>query len=111
MIRWAEGKIEEDEGRTLGVETVGLVLGVYAPRDQEQAGLVSADLLDAVRQIVWRNRLLARTFDLVPPLRASIPAPKERWNQYHMATVEAEWNYALPRRGMGKEGSQAWKGQ
>lgn len=106
IIRWTEGRLEDTETQTLGLETVGFVLGVYAPDDQRQAGIITAELLDAVRQILWRNRLLARMFDLQPPLRSGIPSPKEKWNQYHMATVEATWNYVLPPRGMGKDGAE-----
>lgn len=106
VIRWAEGRQEDTQTQTLAHETVGFVLGVYAPENQEQAGLLTAELLDAVRQILWRNRLLAKMFELVPPLRSGIPSPKEKWNQYHMATVEAEWNYVLPPRGMGKNGAE-----
>jgi hypothetical protein len=101
--------IDEEESRVRGREVVGMVIGVYAPKNQEQAGLISAALLDEVRRIVWRNRLVAEKFELEPPLRAAIPPPEKRWNQYHMATVEAEYNYALPPRGLGKEGSQSWK--
>lgn len=106
VVRWVEGRLEETETQALAFETVGLVLGVYAPRNQEQAGVLMTDMLDAVRQILWRNRQLARMFDLVPPLRAAIPGPKEKWNQYHLASVEAEWNYVLPSRGLGKNGAE-----
>ena len=108
VVRWVEGRIEEGRDGVLATEIVGMVIGVYAPKNQEQAGIYSAALMDAVRQIVWRARLLARLFDLVPPLRSAIPAPDKRWNQYHMATVEAEFNYRLPSRAMGKDGAQ-WR--
>lgn len=106
VIRWVEGRIEENETQTLAFETVGLVLGVYAPKNQEQAGILTSELLDVVRQILWSNRQLEQLFDLVPPLRATIPGPKEKWNQYHLASVEAEWNYVLPGRGLGKHGAE-----
>lgn len=103
VLRWVEGSIEAEEVRTLAQETLALILGVYAPKDMAQAGMLLAELLDAVRQSLWRRPLLAQMFELVQPLRAAVPGPKDRWNQYHMATVEVTYNYVLPSRGPGKE--------
>lgn len=81
-------------------DTVGLALGVYSPADQEQASLLLAEMLDCLRRQLWKTRLLAERFELEGELKASIPTPKQRWHQYHLATLECVWNYTWPPRGL-----------
>ena len=39
-------------------------------------------------------------FALEGELKASIPTPRQRWHQYHLATIECVWNYTWPPRGL-----------
>ena len=95
-VRWADGQWDESDAAAGAEETVALVLGVYAPQSQEQAGQLLALLLDACVYIVRSNRLLARKFERRMPIRASVPDPERRWNQFHMATVTTTWQYVIP---------------
>ena len=79
-----------------GRETLALVLGMYAPESQEQAGLILAELLDWTRAVLRRNRVVAKKFQLELPLKASIPDPERQWMEYHMATVFPEYQYIIP---------------
>lgn len=101
IVRWIEGQIElEPDHKTVLHDSVGLALGVYSPVDQEQAGLLLAEMLDCLRRQLWKTRLLAERFELEGELKASIPTPKQRWHQYHLATLECVWNYTWPPRGL-----------
>lgn len=51
IVRWIEGQIElEPDHKTVLHDSVGLALGVYSPVDQEQAGLLLAEMLDCLRR-------------------------------------------------------------
>lgn len=101
LVRWVEGEVSSEADHKVALEdTVGLALGVHSPHSQEEAGLLTADLLDCLRRAIWRQRLLAGRFELVEPLKASIPVPKQRWHTYHMATLETVWNYNWPPKGL-----------
>ena len=64
IVRWIEGQIElEPDHKTVLHDSVGLALGVYSPVDQEQAGLLLAEMLDCLRRQIWKTRLLAERFD------------------------------------------------
>ncbi|MDE7064853.1 MAG: hypothetical protein K2O70_05195, partial [Desulfovibrionaceae bacterium] len=69
-----------------------------APESQEQAGLLTAEILDVLRASLMRQRLLADMFDLELPLKGSQPEPRKQWNEYHLATLITRWNYAISRR-------------
>ena len=58
------------------------------------------EMLDCLRRQIWKTRLLAERFELEGELKASIPTPKQRWHQYHLATLECVWNYTWPPRGL-----------
>ena len=98
---WCAGWKEQSESdaKTVLKDTVGLALGVHSPRSQEEAGLCLAELVDLLRRELWTLRLLAGRFELEEPIRASIPEPKRKWNQFHLATIETVWNYTWPPRG------------
>ena len=65
IVRWIEGQVElEPDHKTMLHDTVGLALGVYSPADQEQAGLLLAEMLDCLRRQLWKTRLLAERFEL-----------------------------------------------
>ncbi|MBQ3059608.1 MAG: hypothetical protein IJD16_04755 [Desulfovibrio sp.] len=101
LVRWVEGHINsEPDHKTVLHDTVALVLGVYSPTSQEEAGLLTAELLDCLRRALWKQRLLARMFELEEPLRCAIPQPGQRWHEYHMATIETVWNYVWPPKGL-----------
>ena len=58
-VRWVSGDINEGVDGYIGAEgreTLALVLGMYAPESQEQAGLILAELLDWTRAVLRRNR-------------------------------------------------------
>lgn len=99
VVRWMEGTVQsESDAKTVLKDTVGLALGVHSPRSQEEAGLCLAELVDLLRRELWTLRLLAGRFELEEPIRASIPEPKRKWNQFHLATIETVWNYTWPPR-------------
>lgn len=100
LVRWMGGEVSsEPDGRTLVKDNVGLFLGVYAPRSQAEAGLLCAELMDCLRRALWKERVLARRFELLEHLTASIPDMRQRLHQYHMATIETVWNYVWPAKG------------
>lgn len=97
IVRFTDSEIaSERDGQTILRDTVLLALGVYAPKDQRQAGLLCAELLDCLRRAIWKKRLLAEVFELVEPLRASCPDSGRQMHRYHWATLETVWNYTWP---------------
>ncbi|MEI3478844.1 MAG: hypothetical protein V8Q84_06690 [Bilophila sp.] len=103
-VRWVGGDINESiatYGRAESRETLALVLGLYAPESQEQAGLILAELLDWTRAVLRRNRIVAGKFQLELPLRASVPDPEKQWIEYHMATIFPEYQYRIPSTSLG----------
>ena len=81
-IRWASGGIDE------GMEG--------AEGRQEQAGLLLAELLDWLRAVLRRNRVVAKKFELQYPLKSSMPEPDRQWIEHHYATVYPEYQYVIP---------------
>ena len=103
-VRWVSGDINEGVDGYIGAEgreILALVLGMYAPESQEQAGLILAELLDWTRAVLRRNRVVAKKFQLELPLKASIPDPEKQWMEYHMATVFPEYQYIIPSTPLG----------
>lgn len=97
VLRWSGGEVaSEADHRVVLRDSVALALGVYSPDSQEEAGLLLAELLDLLRRVLWTTRLLAGRFALEEPLKAAIPGPRDRWNEYHLATLETSWNYTWP---------------
>ena len=60
-VRWASGSLDEDADGAEGRETLALVVGMFAPEGQEQAGLILAELLDWLRAVLRRNRVVAQS--------------------------------------------------
>lgn len=103
-VRWVSGDLDEGMGYRTGAESremLALVLGLYAPESQEQAGLILAELLDWTRAVLRRNRIVAGKFQLELPLRASVPDPEKQWTEYHMATLFPEYTYVIPSTPLG----------
>lgn len=97
VLRWSGGEVSSQaDHRVVLRDSVALALGVYSPDSQEEAGLLLAELLDLLRRVLWTTRLLADRFALEEPLKAAIPGPRDRWNEYHLATLETSWNYVWP---------------
>lgn len=97
VLRWSGGEVaSEADHRVVLRDSVALALGVHSPDSQEEAGLLLAELLDLLRRVLWTTRLLADRFVLEEPLKAAIPGPRERWNEYHLATLQTSWNYVWP---------------
>lgn len=98
VLRWSGGEVaSEADHRVILRDSVALALGVYSPDGSpEAAGLLLAELLDRLRRVLWTTRLLADRFVLEEPLKAAMPGPRERWNEYHLATLETTWNYVWP---------------
>ena len=95
-IRWASGGIDEGMEGAEGRETLALVIGMFAPEGQEQAGLLLAELLDWLRAVLRRNRVVAKKFELQYPLKSSMPEPDRQWIEHHYATVYPEYQYVIP---------------
>lgn len=105
IIRWVEGSVESmEDAATILRDTVALMLGVHSPRSQAEAGLLLAELLDLLRRALWKQRILARRFQLVEPLQAQIPGLQQRVHQFHMATIETVWDYVWPPKALEEAG-------
>ena len=102
-IRWTKGEVDEKEWQGGGLETLALIIGVHAPRNQEQAGLLLAEALDWIRAALRRNRIVDGRYQLNLPLSASIPDYEKRWNEFHMATVFADYDYVIPPTPLGEK--------
>lgn len=97
IVRWLEGEVgSEPDSESLIKDTVGLFLGVYAPRSQAEAGLLSAELLDVLRHALWKQRIVNRRFQLIEPIRATAPEIRQQVHNYHLATIETVWSYVWP---------------
>ena len=97
LVRWQEGNIESmEDSKTVLRDTVALVLGVHSPKNQEQAGLLCAELMDCLRRAIWKKRILANSFELVEPLRSTMPEADRQQHRFHMAILETVWNYTWP---------------
>lgn len=97
VVRWMDGSVQSDsDAKTVLRDTVGLALGIHSPHSQAEAGLCLAELVDLLRRELWKLRLLAGRFELEEPVKASIPEPRRKWNQFHLATIETVWNYNWP---------------
>lgn len=97
VIRFLSGDVENESADPHCEDTLLLAVGVWAPRDQEQAGLLLASTLDALRSSLWRTRVLGDQFELAD-ITVTQPEPKERWHEYHLCTLTTRWNYAFPLR-------------
>ena len=95
VIRWMEG---EDEEEGVSVEEAALIFGVYSPAGADEAELVTAALLDHLRQALMRLRILGEVFDLELPLKSAKPDPEKRQHNYHIATIITRWRHRTPRR-------------
>lgn len=99
IIRLAEGETDDNQCRC--IDTVMLVVGVWALESQEQAGLLAAQTLDAIRISLRATRIIGERFEL-EELNVTQPEPRKQWNEYHLATVNTRWNYTIPRRAVGQ---------
>ena len=95
-IRWGGSEMGEEEAEAHLVDTVAIALGVYAPDNQEEAGLLLAQLNDAVMTTLNKYRLLANQFQRIYPVRSEQPSPDRKWSEYHAATIVTQWDYMVP---------------
>ena len=99
IVRLDEGETDDDQ--CLCIDTVVLAVGVWAPESQEQAGLLAAQTLDAIRISLRATRIIGERVEL-EELNITQPEPQKQWNEYHLATVKTRWNYTIPRRAVGQ---------
>lgn len=100
VCRFVDGEVtSEADGKTVLKDTVALILGVHSPASQKQAGLLLAELVDLLRAVLWRKRLLAGRFELEEPLRARVADMEQKVHKFHLATLETTWNYVWPPKG------------
>lgn len=105
IVRWQEGDIESmEDSKTVLRDTVALILGVHSPRNQEEAGILCAELMDVLRRAIWKQRILANCFQLVEPLRSIMPDADRQQHHYHMAAIETVWNYTWPPKALEEAG-------
>lgn len=105
IVRWQEGAIESmEDSQTVLRETVALILGVHSPKNQKEAGLLCAELMDALRRAIWKQRILARCFELVEPLNSVMPEADRQQHHYQMAVIETVWNYTWPPKALEEAG-------
>ena len=95
-IRWAGSEMDEEGPEAKIVETVAIAIGVYSPDNQEQAGLLLAQLNDAVMWVVRKHRIVADMFERILPVRSEQPSPDRKWSEYHAATIVTQWDYQIP---------------
>lgn len=111
IVRWQEGEIESmEDSKTVLRETVALILGVHAPKNQEQAGLLCVELMDCLRRALWKQRLVAKRFELVEPLRSVIPEADRQQHRYQVAVIETVWNYVWPPKALEEAGQSQLTG-
>lgn len=98
VLRWGGSEMTEEQADAYIVETVAIALGVYSPGDQRQAGILLAELNDAVMQILhkYNNRIVAGLFEREYPIESQQPSPELKWSDYHAATIVTKWNYRIP---------------
>ena len=99
IVRLDEGETDDDQ--CLCIDTVVLAVGVWAPESQEQAGLLAAQTLDAIRISLRATRIIGERC-VLDELNITQPEPQKQWNEYHLATVKTRWNYTIPRRAVGQ---------
>lgn len=105
IIRWQEGEIVSmEDSRTVLQDTVALILGVHSPVNQREAGILCAELMDVLRRALWKQRIIARCFELVEPLRSVMPEADRQQHRYHMAAIETVWNYTWPPKALEEAG-------
>lgn len=105
LVRWQEGDIESmEDSKTVLRDSVALVLGVHSPKNQAQAGLLCAELMDVLRRAIWKQRILDRCFQLVEPLRSMMPDADRQQHHFHMAILETVWDYTWPPKALEEAG-------
>ena len=95
VIRWLSGITEGEGASQYAEDTVLLYLCVYAG-NQREAGLLTANLLDALRGTLWMERVISRKFCLQGSIKAHIPEPQQQINSFHVATIQATYRYGIP---------------
>ena len=105
IVRWREGEIESmEDAKTVLRETVTLILGVHSPKSQGEAGILCAELLDALRRSLWKKRILDNRFELMEPLRSVMPEADRQQHHYHLAAIDTVWNYIWPPKALEEAG-------
>ncbi len=99
IIRLAGG--ETDDALCRCTDTVVLAVGVWSPESQEQAGLLTVQMLDFLRISLRAARIIGKRFEL-EELSVTQPEPHKQWNEYHLSSVNTRWNYTIPRRAVGE---------
>lgn len=100
IIRFDEKKLEENYTE----DTLVFALGVNEDSSQENAGLMLADLHDALTRIFYSERIVGSFFETVLPIKAKQVEPEKKWNEYHFSSMEITFSYnSLPPRPLGRE--------
>lgn len=98
IVRWTLGEMEAVNSTTSLTDTVSLYCGVFNPRHPAEAGLLMAELIDALRMAIWPTRVLAGRFEQTGPLKIQAVEPERQVHHYHLATIETVWNFVWPAR-------------
>lgn len=100
IIRFDEKKLDEEYTE----DTLVLALGVNENQNQEEAGLLLADLHDALTRIFYTQRIVGGYFETQLPIQAKQVKPEKKWNEYHFSSMEITFSYnSLPPRPLGRE--------
>lgn len=98
IIRLDEKKLEEENTE----DTLILALGVSENTNQEQAGLLLADLHDALFRLFYEKRIVGDFFQSNLPITAKQVEPEKKWHDFHFSSMEITFSYnTLPPRPLG----------
>lgn len=100
IIRFDGKKLDENYTE----DTLVFALGVNENQNQEEAGLLLADLHDALTRIFYEKRIVGGFFETLLPVQAKQAEPEKKWNEYHFSSMEITFSYnSLPPRPLGGE--------
>lgn len=98
IIRLDEKKLEEDYTE----DTLIFALGINEPTNQEQAGLLLAELHDVLFRIFYEKRIAGGFFEALLPITAKQTEPERKWHDFHFSSMEITFKYnTLPPRPLG----------
>lgn len=98
VIRLDEKKLDE----TYTEDTLILALGVNENTNQEQAGLLLAELHDALFRLFYEKRIVGDFFETLLPISAKQVEPEKKWHDFHFSSMEVTFKYnTLPPRPLG----------
>ncbi len=79
--------------------TLVFALGVNDDSSQENAGLLLAEICDALTAVFYNNRITGTFFETKLPIKIKQAEPEKKWNEYHFSSMELTFSHnTLPTR-------------